>query len=82
MYVLKLFHALLCTRQRPQLMLRLDCCSTESLGLLSNIIDTGTDSTPPPLKQFVILERCGLKIGIVGLVEACVDPSRSHSLPA
>ncbi|CDZ97729.1 5' nucleotidase [Phaffia rhodozyma] len=38
-------------------------------GILSNIIDTTTNKTPESLKPFLILERCGLKIGILGLVE-------------
>lgn len=39
-------------------------------GLLSNIVDERTGLTPPPLQEYLVLERCGLKIGIVGLVEA------------
>ncbi|TFL07384.1 Metallo-dependent phosphatase [Pterulicium gracile] len=37
--------------------------------LLSNITDTETGRVPGGLKEFVILEKAGLRIGIIGLVE-------------
>ncbi|KAL0071665.1 hypothetical protein AAF712_001522 [Marasmius tenuissimus] len=37
--------------------------------LLSNIVDTTTSKVPEHLKEFVILERAGIKIGFIGLVE-------------
>lgn len=40
--------------------------------LLSNVIDTKTGKTPAPLQRFVVVERCGVRIGIVGLVEEYV----------
>lgn len=41
--------------------------------LLSNITDTETGRVPGGLKEFVILEKAGLRIGIIGLVEKFVD---------
>ncbi|KAI0683632.1 Metallo-dependent phosphatase [Cytidiella melzeri] len=37
--------------------------------LLSNIIDAKTSKTPEPLLEFVVLERVGVRIGVIGLVE-------------
>ncbi|ORY29141.1 hypothetical protein BCR39DRAFT_532806 [Naematelia encephala] len=37
--------------------------------LLSNIIDSRTGKTPEKLQKFWVTERCGVKIGVVGLVE-------------
>ncbi|KAJ3993856.1 Metallo-dependent phosphatase-like protein [Lentinula boryana] len=37
--------------------------------LLSNIIDTATSKVPNALKEFEILERSGVRVGIIGLVE-------------
>ncbi|TFK22412.1 Metallo-dependent phosphatase [Coprinopsis marcescibilis] len=37
--------------------------------LLSNIIDEQTGNVPEPLKEFHIIERVGVKIGLIGLVE-------------
>ncbi|KAL1709989.1 Metallo-dependent phosphatase-like protein [Schizophyllum commune] len=37
--------------------------------VLSNIIDRNTGTVPDVLKEFYVLERCGLRIGIIGLVE-------------
>ncbi|KAI3613606.1 flagellar associated protein [Moniliophthora roreri] len=37
--------------------------------LLSNIIDSTTSKVPEHLHEFQVLERAGLKIGIIGLVE-------------
>ncbi|TRM59377.1 Metallo-dependent phosphatase-like protein [Schizophyllum amplum] len=37
--------------------------------LLSNIVDKNTGSVPAVLREFWVFERCGLRIGIVGLVE-------------
>ncbi|KAF8582061.1 Metallo-dependent phosphatase [Ramaria rubella] len=37
--------------------------------ILSNIYDTETNTVPDTLQQFVLLERYGLKIGVIGLVE-------------
>ncbi|TFK22404.1 Metallo-dependent phosphatase [Coprinopsis marcescibilis] len=39
--------------------------------LLSNVIDETTGTVPEPLKEFHILERVGLRIGLIGLVEMC-----------
>ncbi|KAL0567578.1 hypothetical protein V5O48_014416 [Marasmius crinis-equi] len=37
--------------------------------LLSNIVDTTTSKVPEHLKEFHIIERAGIKIGFIGLVE-------------
>ncbi|KIJ07248.1 hypothetical protein PAXINDRAFT_19556 [Paxillus involutus ATCC 200175] len=37
--------------------------------LLSNIIDTNTNKVPEPLVEFHVLERLGVRIGFIGLVE-------------
>lgn len=37
--------------------------------MMSNIIDENTKNVPRGTERFVIKERCGLKIGIIGLVE-------------
>ncbi|TDL27236.1 Metallo-dependent phosphatase [Rickenella mellea] len=37
--------------------------------LLSNVMDTETSRTPQHLQEFIVLERSGLKIGVIGLVE-------------
>ncbi|KAK4685256.1 hypothetical protein P7C73_g4898, partial [Tremellales sp. Uapishka_1] len=37
--------------------------------LLSNIVDKTTNEQPTPFLKYWITERCGLKIGVVGLVE-------------
>ncbi|PFH49098.1 hypothetical protein AMATHDRAFT_148390 [Amanita thiersii Skay4041] len=37
--------------------------------ILSNIIDTNTSRVPEFLREFQILERAGIRIGIIGLVE-------------
>lgn len=36
---------------------------------MSNIINNQTNAVPAPLREYLILDRCGLKIGLVGLVE-------------
>ncbi|KAE8543376.1 hypothetical protein D1P53_000082 [Cryptococcus gattii VGV] len=43
--------------------------STSFPWLLSNIVDTNTGRQPEPLKRFIVTERCGVKIGLIGLVE-------------
>jgi 5'-nucleotidase len=40
-----------------------------SPGLLSNIVDVNTGRTPEPMHEYLIIEKCGLKIGLLGLVE-------------
>ncbi|KAH9060048.1 Metallo-dependent phosphatase [Lactarius vividus] len=37
--------------------------------LLSNIIDTNTSQVPDKLLEFIVLERSGIRIGVIGLVE-------------
>ncbi|KAF5372933.1 hypothetical protein D9758_001729 [Tetrapyrgos nigripes] len=37
--------------------------------ILSNIIDNTTSKVPEGLREYVILERVGLRIGVIGLVE-------------
>ncbi|KAJ6526896.1 Metallo-dependent phosphatase [Mycena vulgaris] len=37
--------------------------------LLSNILDTKTGKVPEPLKDFHIIEKAGIRIGLIGLVE-------------
>ncbi|THH15603.1 hypothetical protein EW146_g4905 [Bondarzewia mesenterica] len=37
--------------------------------VLSNIVDTTTSGTPDCLYQFYVLERLGVRIGVIGLVE-------------
>lgn len=41
--------------------------------LLSNIVDATTSKVPEHLLEFAVLERAGLRIGFIGLVEKCVD---------
>ena len=43
--------------------------STTFPWLLSNIVDTRTNAVPEPLKRYWRTERCGVKIGVIGLVE-------------
>ncbi|KAJ7470346.1 Metallo-dependent phosphatase-like protein [Mycena latifolia] len=43
--------------------------STKFPWLLSNIVDTSTSRVPANLHEFQVLERAGLRIGIIGLVE-------------
>ncbi|KAF8145139.1 Metallo-dependent phosphatase-like protein, partial [Mycena galopus ATCC 62051] len=37
--------------------------------LLSNILDTNTGKVPEPLKDFHVIEKAGIRIGLIGLVE-------------
>jgi 2',3'-cyclic-nucleotide 2'-phosphodiesterase (5'-nucleotidase family) len=37
--------------------------------LLSNVIDADTGKTPVPLQKYWVTERCGVRIGVIGLVE-------------
>jgi 2',3'-cyclic-nucleotide 2'-phosphodiesterase (5'-nucleotidase family) len=37
--------------------------------LLSNVIDVNTGTSPAPLHRFVVTERAGVRVGLVGLVE-------------
>ncbi|OCF34141.1 hypothetical protein I316_04090 [Kwoniella heveanensis BCC8398] len=37
--------------------------------LMSNIVDQNTGKVPPPLKRYHIFQRCGVKVGVIGLVE-------------
>ncbi|KAH9030690.1 Metallo-dependent phosphatase [Lactarius pseudohatsudake] len=37
--------------------------------LLSNIVDTNTSQVPDKLLEFIVLERSGTRIGVIGLVE-------------
>ncbi|KAH8829650.1 Metallo-dependent phosphatase-like protein [Flagelloscypha sp. PMI_526] len=37
--------------------------------LLSNVIDTDTSKTPETLHEFYVIEKAGIKIGVIGLVE-------------
>jgi 5'-nucleotidase len=39
--------------------------------LLSNIIDNTTGKVPEQLKEFEVLERAGVRVGVIGLVEKC-----------
>lgn len=41
----------------------------EQPWLLSNIIDNTTNHVPEHLHEFVILERAGARVGVIGLVE-------------
>ena len=43
--------------------------STTFPWLLSNIIDRNTNQTPAPLRKFWVTERCGVRIGVIALVE-------------
>lgn len=43
--------------------------STQFPWLLSNIVDTTTGKQPEALRRFWVTERCGARIGIIGLVE-------------
>ncbi|EJC99583.1 Metallo-dependent phosphatase [Fomitiporia mediterranea MF3/22] len=52
----------------PQLTKLLD--STKFPWLLSNIVDEATGKVPEYLHEFHILERCGVRIGFIGLVES------------
>lgn len=40
--------------------------------LLSNIVDENTNNVPEHLHLFEVLERSGVRIGIIGLVEESV----------
>lgn len=40
--------------------------------ILSNIIDSTTGRTPEHLHPFQVIERCGVRVGIIGLVEEYV----------
>ena len=42
--------------------------------ILSNIIDETTNAVPAHLNEFVVLERAGVRVGVIGLVEKCVLP--------
>ncbi|KAH8107148.1 Metallo-dependent phosphatase [Cristinia sonorae] len=37
--------------------------------LLSNVVDTTTGRVPEPLHEFQVLERAGVRIGVIGLIE-------------
>ncbi|KAF8969879.1 Metallo-dependent phosphatase [Flammula alnicola] len=37
--------------------------------LLSNIVDSTTSRTPENLEEFVVIERAGIRVGFIGLVE-------------
>ncbi|KAJ7349288.1 Metallo-dependent phosphatase-like protein [Mycena albidolilacea] len=43
--------------------------ATKFPWLLSNIVDTTTSEVPKGLREFQILERAGIRLGIIGLVE-------------
>jgi 2',3'-cyclic-nucleotide 2'-phosphodiesterase (5'-nucleotidase family) len=47
--------------------------STKFPWLLSNIVDTTTSEVPKGLREFQILERAGIRLGIIGLVEKSVN---------
>ncbi|KAJ7236731.1 Metallo-dependent phosphatase-like protein [Mycena haematopus] len=51
----------------PHLLKLID--ATKFPWLLSNIVDTTTSQVPKGLSEFQILDRAGLRIGIIGLVE-------------
>jgi 5'-nucleotidase len=36
---------------------------------LSNIVDTSTSRVPEHLHEYHILERAGVKVGVIGLIE-------------
>ena len=38
--------------------------------LLSNIVDENTGKVPEGLKEYFVIERAGVRIGVIGLVEA------------
>ena len=40
--------------------------------LLSNVVDTNTSRIPEPLREFHVLERVGVRIGVIGLIEKYV----------
>ncbi|THH33893.1 hypothetical protein EUX98_g299 [Antrodiella citrinella] len=37
--------------------------------LLSNVVDTTTGRVPEPLREFEVLERAGVRVGIIGIIE-------------
>lgn len=37
--------------------------------LLSNIIDTETSQVPAALREFEVIERAGVRVGVIALVE-------------
>lgn len=43
--------------------------STTFPWLLSNIYDANTGQSPAPLRRYWVTEKCGVKIGVIGLVE-------------
>jgi 5'-nucleotidase len=49
---------------------------------LSNIIDNTTGKIPKGLHEFYVLERRGLKIGFIGLVEKYVPSAFTLNPPS
>ena len=42
-------------------------------------MDVNTGKVPDGLKEFYVTERCGVRIGVVGLIEQCVfDALQGH----
>jgi len=50
--------------------------ATKFPWLLSNIVDDNTGKQPEKFLKYWITERCGVKIGVIGLVERYVPQSR------
>jgi 2',3'-cyclic-nucleotide 2'-phosphodiesterase (5'-nucleotidase family) len=48
--------------------------ATKFPWLLSNIVDENTEKQPEKFLKYWITERCGVKIGVIGLVEQYVNP--------
>lgn len=49
---------------------------TSQPWILSNIVDVDTGTAPEYLHPFQVIERCGVRIGIIGLVEEYVGQQR------
>jgi len=55
--------------------------ATKFPWLLSNIVDENTGRQPEKFLKHWVTERCGVKIGVIGLVEQYVELKRSESDP-
>lgn len=46
--------------------------------MLSNVIDNATGCTPEHVQEYHIIERAGVRIGVIGLIEKYVINASSH----
>lgn len=52
--------------------------ATKFPWLLSNIVDETTGKQPEKFLKYWVTERCGVKIGVIGLVEQSVSALHSQ----